>query len=379
MMLQEEMQALLRWLHQHPEESLREYMTTRKLREVLEQHGVQVLDTGLETGLVAVIDGNGPGRCIGLRADIDALPIQEDTGLEEASCHDGVMHACGHDFHAASIMAAALMLHRTRNTWQGRVKVVFQPAEEVDRGGRMVLATGAVDDCEVFLAGHTYAGFPAGMLGVREGPVMAAVDRFHVTLTGMGCHAAHPHKGRDPIPGLAALVQALQNIVSRSADPFAPVLVSITHVEAGSTWNVIPGSAMLEGTVRTLSEEDRQMVQRRFREITAGTAAAFGLEHEIRWQSGSPAVVNPAGMCRLAREIAPGCGLTPARQENTLGAEDFSLYLQGRPGIFVRVGTGGEYPAHHPRFTVDPAALWPAATFFKEMALACLAGRHEEQ
>lgn len=376
--MQEKIHELFRWLHQHPETGLNEHRTTAKLAEVLTARGVTILPSSLPTGLIAEVrgEGGGDGRCIGLRADIDALPIQEDTSLPYASVHPGCMHACGHDFHAASVMGALLMLHECRHGWSGRVKAVFQPAEEIDRGGQLVMGTGLTDDCEVFLAGHTYAAFPAGVIGIKEGPVMAAVDQFRVTVKGRGVHAAHPHKGVDPIPALAAMVQSVQAIVSRSLDPFAPRLISITHLEAGNTWNVIPESGMMQGTVRTLQEEDRQIIRRRFHEVIAGTAAAHGVEADVTWRSGSPAVVNDGALCRLAREIAPGCGLQPGVQENTLGAEDFSLYGQGRPALFVRVGTGGVYPAHHPRFTVDPAALWPTALFFRDMALACLSGAH---
>lgn len=372
--MEEKLIALLEWLHQHPETGGCEHETTRRLREMLQAHGVEVLDSPLETGLIAVIHGCGAGRCIGLRADIDALPIAEESGLPYASVNPGCMHACGHDFHAASIMGAALMLCMRRHEWRGTVKVVFQPAEEIDVGGQQVMGTGLVDDCELFLAGHTIASLPAGVLGIKEGPVMAAVDRFGVTLHGRGCHAAHPHKGIDPVPALAAMVQSLQTIVSRSMQPFAPRLVSITHVGAGNTWNVIPETAFFEGTIRTLDAADRAMAEKRFREIVGGTAAAYGVTAEIAWTHGSPAVVNDGGLCGLARRIAAQCGLRAVHQENTMGAEDFSRYGQGRPALFVRVGTGGEYPAHHPKFTVDPQALYPAASFFAELALACLRG-----
>ncbi len=374
--MQEQLMQLFRWQHGHPETSRNEYETTGKLRETLLAHGVEVLESSLETGLVAVIRGQSGGRTIGLRADIDALPIQEDSGLPYASQHPGCMHACGHDFHAASVLGAALMLHACRRQWRGTVKVVFQPAEETDEGARQVLATGLTDDCALFLAGHTIASLPAGVIGVKEGPVMAAVDRFYVTVKGHGCHAAHPHKGVDPVPALSAMVMALQTIVSRAMDPFAPRLVSVTHVEAGNTWNVIPETAFFEGTVRTLDADDRALAERRFREIVNGTAAAFGVAAEIRWTQGSPAVVNDDALCALARRVAGDVGLRCVRQENTLGAEDFSRYGQGRPALFVRIGTGGNAPAHHPAFTVDPQALYPAACFFREMALACL--REEE-
>lgn len=374
--MREKLLALFAWLHRHPETGLNEHETTRRLRQTLEEAGVEVLDSGLGTGLIAVIHGSGAGPVIGLRADIDALPIQEDSGLPYQSEKPGCMHACGHDFHAACIMGAALMLHARRREWRGTVKVVFQPAEEIDRGGQLVMATGLVDDCEVFLAGHTIASLPVGAIGVKEGPVMAAVDRFEVSLCGRGCHAAHPHKGVDPIPAMAAMVQSLQSIVSRAMDPFAPRLVSITHVEAGSTWNVIPESAFFEGTIRTLDAADRALAERRFREIVGGTAAAYGVTPEIAWTHGSPAVVNDAALCAMARETAARCGLTACIQENTLGGEDFSRYGQGRPVLFVRIGTGGSCPAHHPKFTVDPQALYPAACFFAELALDCL--RREE-
>ena len=378
--MQEELTALFTWLHSHPETGLQEYETTRRLREMLEKHGVEVLDSPMATGLIAVLRGEGSGagkeRVIGLRADIDALPVTEESGLPYASVHPGCMHACGHDFHAACIMGAALMLHERRREWQGTVKVVFQPAEEIDRGGVMAVATGLIDDCELFLAGHTSTGMPVGTLGIKEGPVMAAVDRFAVTLRGKGCHAAHPHKGIDPIPALSAMVQSLQTIVSRTLDPFTPRLVSITHIEAGSTWNVIPETAFFEGTVRTLDAADRAAAEQRFREIVGGTASAYGVQAEIDWTHGSPAVVNDGALCALARKTAQRCGLDVCCQENTMGAEDFSRYMQGRPGMFVRIGTGGTYPAHHPRFTVDPQALFPAADFFTELALACL--RFEE-
>lgn len=375
-----ELNALFTWLHRHPETGLEEVETTRTLRQMLESRGIEVLPGALPTGLIAVLHGEGPGeddgRVIGLRADIDALPVQEESGLSYASEKPGCMHACGHDFHAACIMGAALMLHERRSEWRGTVKVVFQPAEEIDRGGEMVVSTGLIDDCALFLAGHTSTGMPVGTIGIREGPVMAAVDRFAVTLRGRGCHAAHPHKGVDPIPALSAMVQSLQTIVSRTLDPFAPRLVSVTHIDAGSTWNVIPETAFFEGTVRTLDASDREKAERRFREIVAGTAAAYGVEAQIDWTHGSPAVVNDAALCTLARRVAEGCGLAVCRQENTMGAEDFSRYMQGRPGLFVRIGTGGTYPAHHPKFTVDPQALYPAAGFFVELALACL--RDEE-
>ncbi len=371
--MKSELRALLEALHRHPEIGFEEHVTTALLRDALTRHGVAILDSGLTTGLIAQVGGKRPGPVIGLRADIDGLPVEEASGLPYASCHPGRMHACGHDFHAACMAGAAMLLKAREDELPGTVRIIFQPAEEVDAGARQVLATGLTAGCRCFLAGHSYPGFPAGTVGIKEGPVMAAVDRFRVLLRGRGCHAAHPHKGIDPVVAMAALVQSLQTIVSRTLDPFSTSLCSITHAEAGNTWNVIPETAVVEGTIRTLDRDDRARAESRFRQIVAGIAAAYGVEAEIDWHHGSPALRNDARLCALARETAAACGLTAERQEDTLGGEDFSCYLEdGTPGLFVRVGTGGAYPSHHPKFTVDPQALPAAAEYFAALATACL-------
>ena len=368
----ERLTELLEWFHSHPELAYEERETTAKIREVLEGAGIPVLCSGLETGLIAVIEGGRPGPVIGLRADIDALPVQEESGLPYASCYPGRMHACGHDFHTVMLLGAALMLKERQAELPGTVKLIFQPAEEIDSGARRVIATGLLEDCRLFLAGHTYPQFEAGTVGIKEGPVMAAVDRFEVIIRGLGCHAGQPAKGVDPIVVQAAIVQSLQTVVSRNMDPFTPRVISITHVEAGTTWNVIPETARLEGTVRTLNAQQRALAEERFRSLVTGIAAAYGAEADIRWTHGSGAVINDEKLCILARETAREMGLTVDRQEDTMGGEDFSCYLENRPGLFVRVGTGGGWPGHHPKFNVDPAALEPAARFFATLAHKCL-------
>ena len=370
--MQEKLEALLTWFHSHPELAYEERETTAKIREVLTEAGIPILDSPLETGLIAVIEGGKPGPTIGLRADIDALPVQEESGLSYASCYPGKMHACGHDFHTAMLLGAALLLKEQQADLPGTVKLIFQPAEEIDSGARRVLATGLLDDCALFLAGHSYPQFEAGTLGIKEGPVMAAVDRFEVVIRGRGCHAGQPAKGVDPIVAQAAIIQSLQTVVSRNMDPFTPRVISITHVEAGTTWNVIPETARLEGTVRTLDAAQRALAEERFRSLVTGIAAAYGAEADIHWKHGSGAVINDEKLCILAREAARETGLAAARQEDTMGGEDFSCYLERCPGLFVRVGTGGGYPGHHPKFNVDPAALEPAARFFATLARKCL-------
>jgi len=356
-------------LHAHPELSGAEHRTTGKLLEALRAAGIDVLDAGLPTGAIARIGGKRPGCVIGLRADIDALPIREETELPYRSRNEGVMHACGHDFHAAAMLGAALALKEREDGLDGTVKIVFQPAEETASGAKRMLATGLLDDCEEFYAIHSYPWFPAGTLGIKEGPVMAAPDRFRIAVRGRGAHGAEPNTGIDPIPAAAAIVLAAQHIVSRRMDPFRAAVVSVTHMEAGNTWNVIPEAAMLEGTVRTLHAEDRDMAREALRETAERTAAAYGCTAAFDWREGPAPVVNDAGLCADAKALAEEMGFTVDRQKGTMGGEDFSEYLNGRPGVFVRVGTGGYVVSHHPKFTVDERALVPAAEFFAALAM----------
>lgn len=356
-------------LHAHPELGNEEFRTTERVRAALRAHGIETLDTGLATGALAVIGGGRPGRTIGLRCDMDALPVQEESGLPYASETPGVMHACGHDFHTAVMLGAALLLKEREAELSGKVYVVFQPAEELASGGKAMAATHLTDDAEEFFSVHTYPGFPAGTLGIKEGPVMAAPDRFSLTIRGVGAHAAQPHKGVDPIPAAAAFVLAAQSIVSRSIDPFEPVVVSVAHVRAGNTWNVVPETAFVEGTVRSLRPGPRAQIRDALGRMAAATAAAHGCTADFAWDEGPDPVVNDPELCRAARELARELGFNTALQEDTMGGEDFSEYTRNCPGAFIRVGTGGGYPNHHPKFTADPAALCPAARYFAELAL----------
>ncbi len=374
--LREKQMAWLRQIHEHPELSYEEYETTRLVKQVLTDAGIQLIDTGMPTGAVATI-GHGPGHVIGLRSDMDALPIQEETDLPYASREPGKMHACGHDFHTVTMLGAALMLKEMEDQLPGRAVVVFQPAEESGgvSGGTRVAESGATDDAELFLALHSYPHFEAGTLGIKEGPVMASVDAFKVTLKGVGSHAATPHKGVDPIPGMSALVLNLQTIVSRVLSPFETGLVTVAHAQAGNTWNVIPTEAVIEGTVRAMDQRVRERIKAAFYRMAEHTAETYGLRAEIEWLAGPGPVVNDERLCAMAREVATGLGFVIDRQEDTMGGEDFSEYLRiphKRPGLFVRVGTGGGYANHHPKFTVDPEAMYPASVFFRDLAIRCM-------
>ena len=365
---EKELIAFFEDLHQHPELGFQEKRTTEKVLSALHAHGIRTLETGTETGAVAVIEGKKPGRVIGLRCDMDALPIQEETGLPYASLVPGRMHACGHDFHTAAMLGAAIALKEREEELAGTVKIVFQPSEELSGGGRMMAALEALWDIEEFYALHTYPGFEAGTLGIKAGPVMAAPDGFSVVIRGKGAHAGNPHLGVDPIPALVALAQSAQNIITRSKDAFEPAVLSITHIQAGTTWNVVPEEGMLEGTARAFREETRDLLRSSLERMADCIARAHGCTAEFRWVPGPDPVINDPALCDAARNIALEMGFQVAEQANTMGGEDFSEYLKRCPGALIRVGTGGGYPNHHPKFTADSKALWPAAQFFARLA-----------
>ena len=356
-----------KWLHRHPELGFEERQTTAYLKEILEEHGVRLLDTGLETGALAAIGDGEP--VVALRADIDALPILEESGLPYASEHPGVMHACGHDFHASMMLGAALLLKAREKELRGTVKVIFQPAEELAGGAKSVVATGLLDDVQAFYAGHTYPWLEPGTLGIRPGPIMASADRFTLKVTGLGCHAAHPELGVDPIPALTAIINSAQTIVSRSVCAFDSAVVSFTHIEAGNVWNVLPETVFAEGTVRAMTQTIREDVEKRLTRLVKAVAEAHGCRADFEYIYGAAPVSNDAGACDRARALALEMGFDAVEQPCSMGSEDFSAYLDIAPGGFFRIGTGGGvYDTHHPKFIADPAALWPAARFFAALA-----------
>ena len=360
------LQETFRWLHRHPELSYEEVETTKRLRQVLQAHDVAILDSGLPTGLVAEVGTDGP--VIALRADIDALPVTEETGLPYASEIPGHMHACGHDFHTSALLGAALLLKRKEHELQGRVKLVFQPAEEAPGGAKKVLETGLLQDVCAIFGMHVSPRLPVGTLGLRAGAVTASVDRFQITFRGQGTHAAHPDAGIDPIPAAAAFIQAAQTIVSRNLNPFAAGLVSITHVEGGNTWNVIPSTVLVEGTTRSLGKEERQLIRENLCRLAERIAEGHGAQAEIDWYEGPPATDNAPEWIEVARQAAKEQSLEVVEAPASLAGEDFAYYQEHLPGAFVLVGTGHSFSNHHPKFQLDPAALQPAAAFLARLA-----------
>jgi amidohydrolase len=370
--LKEELIDIRHEFHKHPELSNEEIKTTQTLRKLLTSVGIRILDLPLETGLVAEVSGNKEGPIIAIRGDIDALPIIEETSLDFKSEAFGIMHACGHDFHTTVILGAAYLLKQKESTLPGTVRFIFQPAEEKGHGAEDVLATGVLSDVKAIFGLHSAPDLEAGGFGTHVGPLTAAVDRFEIEITGVGTHASSPEKGVDPIIVAAHIITALQTIVSRNVNAFDQALISVTHLKSGNTWNVIPTTAYLEGTVRTLNPKTRELVPKRMLQIIKGMADSFGATAELRWHAGPPATNNEKKWTSVAIDVAKDEGYEIKELPQTLIGEDFAYYQEQIPGAFVNIGTGGDYSLHHPKFTVDDEALLPGANYFAKLAQCAL-------
>lgn len=370
--LEQKLTGFFEELHMHPELSYEEYETTERIKRELAAAGIEILQIPLKTGVTAIVRGAKPGKTYGLRCDIDALPIEEETDLPYKSKTPGKMHACGHDFHTAAVFGAALLLQERKEELQGTVKILFQPAEESSHGAETVLETGVLSDVTAIFGLHTAAYLPVGTLGIRAGSVMAAVDRFELNITGTGCHGGHPDEGVDTILVAASVIQAFQSIVGRNLNPFHTGVVSVTRINGGNTWNVIPDKGELEGTVRSMEKDDRIFIERRMREIAEHTAAAYGTNAELLWYPGPPATVNEKAWSAFAQKVAEESGFEVVPQRNSTGGEDFAFYLEKIPGCFINVGTGVGYPNHHPKFYADEAALTPAAEYLEKLLVEAL-------
>ena len=370
--LEQKLTGFFEELHMHPELSYEEYETTERIKRELAAAGIEILQIPLKTGVTAIVRGAKPGKTYGLRCEIDALPIEEETDLPYKSKTPGKMHACGHDFHTAAVFGAALLLQERKEELQGTVKILFQPAEESSHGAETVLETGVLSDVTAIFGLHTAAYLPVGTLGIRAGSVMAAVDRFELNITGTGCHGGHPDEGVDTILVAASVIQAFQSIVGRNLNPFHTGVVSVTRINGGNTWNVIPDKVELEGTVRSMEKDDRIFIERRMREIAEHTAAAYGANAELLWYPGPPATVNEKAWSAFAQKVAEESGFEVVPQRNSTGGEDFAFYLEKIPGCFINVGTGVGYPNHHPKFYADEAALTPAAEYLEKLLVEAL-------
>ena len=307
-------------------------------------------------------------KLIALRADIDALPIEERSGVPFSSQRAGVMHACGHDIHTSVILGAALKLKEREASLNGRVRILFQPAEENFGGAKSMVRAGALRDVSAIFGMHNEPGLPVGEFATRGGPFYANVDRFVIRITGKGAHAARPHEGNDAIVLASQLVTALQSVASRNVNTLDSVVLSVTRITGGNTWNVLPESVELEGTLRTHRVEVQQNVKARVGEIAAGFASAFSAQIDITWYAGPTALVNDAHWAEFATAIARESGYETQHAELHMGGEDFAVYLQQVPGAFVSIGSASPFGLHHPAFNPDEALIEPAARYFAQLA-----------
>lgn len=366
--LNDELIGTYRKLHENPELPNEEFETTKSIMKLLKKADIEVLDLPLETGLVAQIKGNPNGPVVAIRCDIDALPIQEETSLPYKSKVNGKMHACGHDFHVAAILGAAYLVKRQQGSLIGTVKFIFQPGEESADGAKKILATGVLDDVAAIFGIHNVSDAEVGVMGIKTGAMTAAVDRFEIKITGVGSHAAKPERGVDPIIIASNIVTALQTIVSRNIGATEKALLSVTHIEGGNTWNVIPESAYIEGTVRTLNENIRGLIARRMKEIITGIALSFGGSAELIWHEGSPATNNTEEWVEFSTKLGVRAGYNVKKISMGLEGEDFAYYQRKIPGAFIVVGTGLSYAHHHPQYQIDESAILNCAKYFAKLA-----------
>ncbi|ANN56678.1 amidohydrolase [Mesorhizobium loti NZP2037] len=377
--MQDEVAGWRRHLHQTPELNFDVFKTAAFVIEKLKEFGCDDVVTGLgKTGVVGVIRGRqGEGATIGLRADMDALPLNEITGKPYASTVPGKMHACGHDGHTAMLLGAAKYLAETRN-FAGSVAVIFQPAEEGGGGGNEMVKDGMMErfDISKVFGMHNMPGLPVGQFAIRPGPIMAATAEFTITVKGRGGHAAMPHGTIDPIVITSQLVGALQTIASRSTDPVEAVVVSVTKFHAGDAYNIIPESAEIAGTVRTLRKEIAKKSEERIRTICDGLATAFGARIEVDYQANYPVTFNHAEETMFASDIAAnvaGDAQVHRGIQPVMGGEDFSYMLEARPGAFIFIGNGDTAGLHNPAYDFNDEAIPHGMSYWVKLAETALA------
>ena len=367
-----DMKKWRRNIHQNPELGLDCYQTASFIEATLREFGISEIHTGIaQSGLVAIIDGKENGDTIGLRADIDALPMMETTNLEYASNNSGLMHACGHDGHTTMLLGAARYLSETRN-FSGRVALIFQPAEENEGGGRIMVEEGILDRFNIknVYAIHNTPDVALGKFYTMPGAIMAGADKFHIDVVGVGGHGAYPHDTKDPIIAAIGIVQTLQTIVSRSRDPNDKLVVSVTQIHAGSTDNVTPENTYINGTVRTFDKVVQDMVIKRMEEIVAGHAQSFGVDCKLRYEKGYPPTINnPENdeMAALAAKDVSGVSMVDDNAGQEMGAEDFSYLLEKRPGAYLFLGIGEAAGLHNTNYDFNDDASVYGASFFARL------------
>ena len=361
-----------RHLHQNPELGRDCYKTAEYIQERLKEFGITEIHAGYaSTGIVAIIEGQTSGRTIGLRADMDALPITENTGMPYSSKNEGVMHACGHDGHTTMLLGAARYLSETRN-FSGRVALIFQPDEEATGGAEVMVEEGILEQFKIeeVYALHNIPGHDVGVMYTRPGPIMAGADSFNVEIRGKGGHAAYPQEVKDPIVAAVSIAQAFQTIVSRNNIPSDDLVISITQVHSGTTDNVIPETAFLNGTVRTFDLSVQEMVINRMEKIISGFSISFEVDAKFNYEKGYPPTINHEEKTNFAIEVAKEvCGSDKVSTSvgKEMGAEDFSYMLQKRPGAYLFMGIGEGAGLHNPNYDFNDAAAPVGASFFARL------------
>ena len=372
-------------LHTHPETAFEEHRTGELVAQLLESFGI-VVDRGVaRTGVIGTLVGSKSGGskpggpAIALRADMDALPIQEKNGFPHASTHEGRMHACGHDGHTAMLLGAAKYLAETRN-FAGTIHFIFQPAEENEGGARLMIEEGVLDRYQVdsVYGMHNWPGLPAGQFAIRPGPMMAAFDIFEITITGRGAHAAMPHLSIDPVVAAAQIVTGLQTIASRNIHPLEGAVVSVTQIHGGDTWNVIPDSVVLRGTTRSFDPAVRDMIEPAIRRIAEGICASLGAGMAMRYERRYPPTVNSAAEAeRAAATAAVLVGGDNVRRDllPSMAAEDFACFLEKRPGAYIWIGNGSgadQAMLHNPHYDFNDEILALGASYWARLAESVL-------
>ncbi|RJG02251.1 M20 aminoacylase family protein [Noviherbaspirillum sedimenti] len=385
---QSELRQIRHDIHAHPELAFEEKRTAGVVAQKLGEWGIPVLRGLGGTGVVGILRNGASTRALGLRADMDALPLQEINSFPHASRHAGKMHACGHDGHTAMLLGAARHLARQRD-FDGTIYLIFQPAEEGGGGARRMIEDGLFEQCpmDAVFSLHNWPGIPAGQFGVVPGPMMASSNEFEAVIRGKGAHAAQPHKGIDPIMVAMQIAQGWQTIISRNRNPLEAAVLSITQIHAGSATNIIPDEARMIGTVRTFSTATLDMIEARMEQIAAHTAAAFEAQVDFRFQRNYPALVNHARETAFAVEVLQamvGAEQVDTAVEPTMGAEDFAFMLQEKPGCYVFLGNGeGQHRAaghglgpcnlHNPSYDFNDELLPIGASYWVRLAQAWLA------
>ncbi|MDJ0949009.1 MAG: M20 aminoacylase family protein [Alphaproteobacteria bacterium] len=372
----EEMTSWRHDLHAHPETAFEEHRTADFVAAKLEEFGIQVHRGLAGTGVVGTLrGGHADGvRAIGLRADMDALHIEEQNQFAHRSTHDGKMHACGHDGHTTMLLGAAKYLSETRN-FAGTVHFIFQPAEENEGGGRVMVEQGLFEKfpVESVYGMHNWPGMPLGRFAVQPGPMMAAFDIFEMTITGNGSHAAMPHQGIDPVVAAAQVITALQTIASRQTDPLDAVVVSVTQIHAGDTWNVTPDDVLLRGTTRSFRPEVQDEIEPAIRRIAAGVCQGLGCTMELRYERRYPPTINSAAESEVAATVAAevvGADYVDRELTPSMGAEDFAFMLQAKPGSYIWLGNGsgeGGCMLHNPRYDFNDEILPVGASYWARL------------